>query len=147
LPTSHGYLWALLLATVGDRALGLQANELLSVSRWAGGGKPVTVVADGPRSSVIALAAAALEDKTIGRVEVIAPLGSLKELIEQNKTLDQSPELFCFGLLERFDVKDLAALVAPRPVVVRNPADRARKEFAGLSAWYKALGADHDPLR
>ena len=146
-PKSHGYLWALMLATVGDRALGLQANELLSVSRWAGGDKPVAVVAEGPRSSVIALAAAALEENAIRRVELIAPLGSLKELIEENKTFDQSPELFCFGLLEHFDVKDLAALVAPRPVVVREPGDRGRKEFAGLASWYRRLGSDHDPLK
>jgi hypothetical protein len=135
-----------MLATVGDRALGLQANELLGVSRWAAGGKPVTVVADGSRSSVIALCAAAL-DTEIARVEVIAPLGSLKELIEQDRTFDQSPELFCFGLLEHFDVKDLAALVAPRPVVVRQPDERARKEFAGLAAWYRKLGSPHDPLK
>ena len=65
MPKTHGYLWALLLATVGERALGLQANELLSVARWSAGETkdPITVVADGPRSSVIALAAAALEEK------------------------------------------------------------------------------------
>jgi hypothetical protein len=146
-PKSHGYLWALMLATVGNRALGLQANELLSVARWAGDGKPVTVVADGPRSSVIALAAGDPEEKAIGRVELVAPLGSLKELIEQNKEFDQSPELFCFGLLERFDLKDMAALVAPRPVVIRSPDDRARREFAGLAARYPRLGSNHDPLR
>jgi hypothetical protein len=147
MPKTHGYLWALLIATVGERALGLQANELLSVARWADSSKPVTIVADGPRSSVIALAAAALEEKAIGRVELIAPLGSLKEVIEQNKTLDQSPELFCFGLLEHSDVKNLAALVAPRPVVVRNTSERAKAEFAGLAGWYKTLGVEHDPLK
>jgi hypothetical protein len=148
-PKSRGYLWALMIATVGDRPLGLQANQLLSVARWADGDRnsPVTVVADGSRSSVIALAAAALEDKAISRVEVIAPLGSLKEVIEQNRTLDQSPELFSFGLLERFDVKHLAAVVAPRPVVVRSPGDRARTEFAGLARWYTLLGTTHDPLK
>ena len=146
-PKSHGYLWALMLATVGDRAIGLQANELLSVARWAGDGKPVTLVADGPRSGVIALAAAALEEKAIGRIELISPLGSLKELIEQNKTFDQSPELFCFGLLERFDMKDLAALVAPRPVTVREPGERARKELGALAALYKSFGVEHDPVK
>jgi hypothetical protein len=146
-PKSHGYLWALLLTTVGERALGLQANELLSIARWAGGdGKSaVTVVADGPRSSVIALAASAIETKAIGKVELITPLGSLKEIIETNRTFDQSPELFCFGLLERFDVKHLAAMVAPRPVVVRNASERAGKELAGLKDWYRLLGVEHDP--
>jgi hypothetical protein len=146
-PKSHGYLWALMLATVGDRALGLQADELLSISRWAADGKPVAVIADGPRSGVIALCAAALEEKVIKRVEIINPLGSLKELIEQDKTFDQSPELFCFGLLERFDVKDLAALVAPRPVVIRQPDERTKKEFAGLAAWYRKLGSENGPLK
>jgi len=32
--------------------------------------------------------------------------------------VELSPELFCFGLLEHFDVKQLAALVAPRPVAL-----------------------------
>jgi hypothetical protein len=128
--------------------LGLQVNELLSVARWAAEkGGPVTVLADGPRSGVIALAAAALEEKAIGRVELIGPLGSLKELIEQNKVFDQSPELLCFGLLERFDVKHLAALVAPRLVVVRSAGDRVRAEFGGLSGWYQLLGAPHNPLK
>jgi hypothetical protein len=148
-PTKRDYLWALLIATVGDRPLGLQANELLSVARWAGGESkaPVSVIADGPRSSVIALAAVGLDEKAIARIEVIGPLGSLKEVIETNRTLEQSPELFCFGLLEQFDVKQLVALAAPRPVVVRDAGERGKKELAGLAAWYKLLGADHDPLK
>jgi hypothetical protein len=108
---------------------------------------PITIVADGPRSSVIAFAAAALDDKTIGRVEVISPTGSLKQIVEANRAFNESPELFCFGLLERFDVKDLAALVAPRPVVIRNPDERSRKEFADLVGWYRLLGSEHDPLK
>ncbi len=148
-PRTHDYLWSLLLATVGERQLGLDANQLLSVSRWAGRNDKagVTVVADGPRSSVITLAAAALDDKAIGRVELVAPLGSLKEIIEANRGFNESPELFCFGLLKEFDVKDLAVLVAPRPVVVRNANDRARKELATLSGWYRELGSEHDPFK
>jgi dienelactone hydrolase len=148
-PKSHDYLWALMLATVGERALGLQANQLLGVARWVGidAKSPVTIVADGPRSSVIALTAAALDEKAIGRVETISPMGSLKQIIESNRGLNESPELFCFGLLERFDVKHLAALVAPRPVVVRNPDERARAEFAQLADWYRGLGVPHNPLK
>jgi hypothetical protein len=148
-PKSHDYLWSLLLATVGERQLGLNANQLLSVSRWAMGKNklPITLVADGPRSSVIALAAAALDEKSIGRVDVIAPTGSLKQIVEANRAFNESPELFCFGLLEVLDVKDLAALVAPRPVVVRNPDERSRKEFAVVGGWYRLLGSEHDPLK
>ena len=40
----------------------------------------------------------------------------LKEVIEQDLPFERAPELFCFGLLERFDVPQLSALVAPRPI-------------------------------
>ena len=105
------------------------------------------MVAAGPRSSVIALAAGALEEKAIRQVEVIAPLGSLKEIVESNWTFDQAPELFCFGLLEQFDVKQIASLVAPRPVIVRQPDARAEKELGELKAFYKSWGKDFDPLK
>jgi len=84
------------------------------------------VVAVGPRSSTFALIAAALEEKAIGSVELHAALGSLKEVIEQNRTVDQMPELFCFGLLEAFDIKQITALVAPRSVQFVQPSTRLR---------------------
>ena len=49
------YLFAPLLATVGDRTLGLQASEIAAVARWAQEGRrlgPVTILAIGPRVSV-----------------------------------------------------------------------------------------------
>jgi len=44
-------------------------------------------------------------------------------------------------------VKDLATLVAPRLVVVRDASERAKAEFDGLSKWYEAMGVKHDPLK
>ncbi|HTU91270.1 MAG TPA: hypothetical protein VMF69_14415, partial [Gemmataceae bacterium] len=108
---------------------------------------PVGVAAVGPRMSLIALVAAALEDEAIGRLVLQGTLGSLKELLEQNRAVDQLPEMFCFGLLEAFDVKQLSALVAPRPVLLPGAGERARKELAGLQAWYAVFGRDFDPLR
>lgn len=149
-PSSHDYLWSLMLATVGDRPLGIQAGQLAAVAQWAaekfGGKDGVKVVAVGPRTSTIALVAAALNPKLIAALELHDPLGSLKEIIEENRAVAKTPELFCFGLLEKLDVTDIAALVAPRPVVVKKPSDRAKKEFAKLAAWYKTLGKDFDPL-
>lgn len=130
---SHDYLFALMLGAVGDRPLGVQAGQLAAVARWARQGRdgPVTLVAVGPRASTMALVAAALEEHAIGALELHNPLGSLKEVIEQKQAFAFAPELFCFGLLEAFDVRDLAALVAPRPIVVRGASDRARKELGG----------------
>ncbi len=117
------HLFALLVAGVGDRPLGLQASQVAAVARWASAqdrNRPVTLVALGPRSSLFALVAAALEPKAIGRVELHESLRSLREVIQRNWSVTEKPELFCFGLLEAFDVKQLTALVAPRPVEFVN---------------------------
>ncbi|HEV3257360.1 MAG TPA: acetylxylan esterase [Gemmataceae bacterium] len=143
------YLFALLLAVVGDRPLGLQASQLAAVARWSHTehpGEPPAAIAEGPRSSTIALVAAGLEEKAIGSLELHDALGSLKEVIEQNRTVEQTPELFCFGLAEGFDVRELAALSAPRPVVFSKAGARARSELAPLKPWYAALGVKFEPL-
>jgi hypothetical protein len=143
-------LFALLVASVGERPLGIQASQLAAVARWSAGqhqGGPVAVVSVGPRTSVMALAAAALEEKAIGRLELHGTLGSLKEVIEQNRSVDQMPELFCFGLLEACDLKQLAALVAPRPVDVIAASARVKTEFAELGDWYAAFGVKHELLK
>jgi dienelactone hydrolase len=143
------YLFALLVAGVGDRPLGLQASQVAAVARWSLAQHktgPVTLVALGPRSGTFALVAAALEPSAIGRVQLHNSLGSLKEVIEQNWTVNEKPELFCFGLLEAFDVEQLAALVAPRPVELVGASERARSELADLGTWYRLLGSPFDPL-
>jgi dienelactone hydrolase len=143
------YLFALLVAGVGDRPLGLQASQVAAVARWARAADagPVTVVAVGPRTGVIALVAAGLEAEAIAGLELHGALASLKEIIEQNRGVNEMPELFCFGLLEAFDVKQLTALVAPRPVRFVKAGERARRELDGVKAWYATLGSDFDPLR
>jgi hypothetical protein len=95
---------------------------------------------------LFSLVAAALEPKAIAGVELSGSFGSLKEIIESNGSVDQAPELYCFGLLEQFDVKQLAAIVAPRPVAFRQPGERAKQELGALKSWYALLGAEFDPL-
>lgn len=113
------FLYALLVAAVGDRPLGLQASQVAGISRWAQGrtGQSVTVQAIGPRTSTFALIAAALEDRAITKLELHSPLGSLQHVLTNNWTVDKYPELFCFGLLEKFDLPQLEAMVTPRVVV------------------------------
>ncbi len=144
------HLFALLVAGVGDRPLGLQAGQVAAVARWASarhGNRPVTLVASGHRCCTFALVAAALEERAIGRVELHGSLGSLREVIEGNWSVTEKPELFCFGLLEAFDVKQLTALVAPRPVSFTDASDRAKSELAGLGAWYRLLGGKFERPR
>ena len=117
------YLFALLVAAVGDRPLGLQASQLGAAARWLSNEKkygPVKLISVGPRSSVFATVTAALEADAIGSIELRQPLGSLKDLLAQNIGVDRQPELFCFGLLEQFDVPQLRELIAPRSVVAEK---------------------------
>jgi hypothetical protein len=144
------YLQALQLAAVGDRPLGLQVSQITTIARWAQstfGGPPATLVSIGPRSSVIALAATAIDEKAIGEVELHGAMGSLKEIIEKDQTVEASPELFCFGLLEAFDLKEIAALVAPRRLRLVEACDRAKSEFSRMREWYATLGTDFDPIK
>jgi len=118
---SHGFLFAMTAAAVGERPLGIQASQIAAAARWAEAEfkqGPVQVIAVGPRASVVALAAAALEAKAIGGLRLHQPMSSLKELIEKGVGVDKMPELFCFGLLRDFDMKELIALAAPRPVEI-----------------------------
>ena len=147
--TQRDFLFALMVATVGDRPLGLQASQTAAIARWAADrykGNPISLVANGPRASVFALVAAALETDAIAQVELNGSPGSLKEVIEQNWGVNQYPELFCFGLLEAFDIKHIASLIAPRPVRFAGASDRTRSELAGLGDWYRTLGCEFDPL-
>jgi dienelactone hydrolase len=143
------HLFALMLATVGQRPLGLQANQLRAVARWSVHKHkqgPVHLVAVGPRLGTAALVAAAMEEEAIAALQWQGALGSFKELIEQNRSVDQMPELFCFGLLEATDAKHLVALVAPRPVTLVDAGPRVKQEMAGMKEWYSLLGRDFDPL-
>jgi dienelactone hydrolase len=104
------YLFALLIATIGDRSLGIQASQLAAVARWCNQShiKPATVTTIGPRSSIISLAAANLEPDRIGRLELQGATLNLSDVIAKNHSFEQTPELFCFGLLHEFDSKQLA---------------------------------------
>jgi hypothetical protein len=110
---ARDYLHALLVAAVGDRPLGIQASELAAVTRWAGKQfktEAVEVASVGPRSSVFTLVAAALDHRAMGHISLTNPMHSLHEVIDGDVTVMEKPELFCFGLLESFDLPQLKAM-------------------------------------
>ncbi len=115
-------LFALQISSGGDRPLGIQASQVVAVAKWLQahrGSGPVRLISIGPRAGLICLVAAALETRAIGRLETHGALRSLREVIEKDMTVGRGPELFCFGLLAAFDVPQMSALVAPRPISVR----------------------------
>ena len=117
------FLYALLVAATGDRPLGLQSSQLAAVGRWARTAFPSASVAlesIGPRLGLAALVATALEPTAIATLRQTDALSSLHEVIRQDGSVDQFPELFCFGLLEAVDVPQLTALAGPARIVGQN---------------------------
>ncbi len=106
------YLHALMVATVGDRALGIEAGQIAAVSRWSAAqfGAKAAVQTIGPRSGLVALVAQAMEPKEVGELRPSEHLESLHGILLNNWTVADKPEMFCFGLLESFDVPQLKAL-------------------------------------
>jgi len=110
-------LFAILVAAVGERPLGIQAGQVAAVARWLSrerGLGPVEVATEGPRTGLIGLVAAALEPDVIGGLVQRQAMTSLREIIAGDLTVMQRPEQFCFGLLREFDVPQIKALVAPQ---------------------------------
>lgn len=112
-------LFAILVAAIGERPLGIQTGQVAAVARWLSrerGLGPVEIATEGPRTGLIGLVAAALEPDAISGLAQRDAMSSLREVITGNLTVMQRPEQFCFGLLREFDVLQIKALVAPRPV-------------------------------
>ncbi|MBL9199767.1 MAG: acetylxylan esterase [Opitutaceae bacterium] len=111
------FLFALLVAAVGERPLGVQAAQIAAVARWAEAEFKTTGIAlhsAGPRLGLAAQVAAALEPRAFRSLVQTDALPSLHDVLRQDWTVDKFPELFCFGLLERFDVPQLRALARGR---------------------------------
>ncbi|RKY01852.1 hypothetical protein DRP77_08880 [Candidatus Poribacteria bacterium] len=104
-----------MMGAVGERALGVQAAQIGAVIEWASDelkAKKVSIYAAGRRTTVAALIAGSLFPKRVDRVLIRESLSSLKRLVEWGMKYEDYPELFCFGLLKLFDIRDLMALCA-----------------------------------
>ncbi|GIW92087.1 MAG: hypothetical protein KatS3mg110_0128 [Pirellulaceae bacterium] len=119
------FLFALLVNSVGERPVGLQASQLSVVAKWLRAkdpGRPVRLVAVGPRSSLAALVSAGIEENLYNRISLHNSLSSLKQVIDNNWAVNQYPELFCFGLLKHFDIRGMAYLAGADRVQLSNPS-------------------------
>jgi hypothetical protein len=148
------YTYPLFVACVGERPLAIQAAQLAALARsvkqassQSGPQPAITINAVGPRSSIAALLATAIEPEAIAGARLAGAPATLKQLVDDDKTAEDLPELFPFGLLAEFDVRQLVALAAPRPVIFEQADERARRELEALIAWYALFDADFDPVR
>jgi hypothetical protein len=110
--SQRDFLFALLVATVGERPIGIQANQINAIAKWARsefGTKTVNVSSIGPRTSLMSRVAAGC-DTQISACHTKDEFTSLRAVIEQDLTVNKQPELFCFGLLKTCDISHLKHL-------------------------------------
>ncbi|MGD0010743.1 MAG: acetylxylan esterase [Terriglobia bacterium] len=124
--------WALLVATTGDRPLGIEAAQVIAAAKWLGGvsgQRHVRLETTGIRSEVIGLVAAALEPRLFSEQVSHQAMRSLGYLLEAPVDFRAAPELFCLDLYEDFDIDRFIALAAPTKVNLRDfaqpPAGKA----------------------
>ncbi len=118
-----GWQFHMILASAGERSLGLQVGQLLALVRWACKRYRTTAVdvrATGQVLPVVALMAAALEPRRIRSIATNGLLDTLGRLVDFPIPYASAVPLFCFGLLREFDIADLMDLSAPTIVTEAN---------------------------
>ena len=134
--TSDSHRYAQLLATVGDRPLGIRASHLLALARWLKdyhGAPEVRVEAQGFRSQVVALLGAALDPTAFSEVRVDKGMKSLDHLLAKPVPYEEAPELFCLGLFPAFDLERLIPLAEPVRVVQRFDSSDSGDESPAIT--------------
>jgi len=111
--------WAMMIAAIGRRPLGIQVAQLETVITWIKTkhpDEPIQIIAQGPVAGMAALIYAALRPNTIEHVKLHWMIKSLKKLLPDKIRYAHSPSLFCFGLLELVDIPELIDLAAPTKI-------------------------------
>lgn len=109
----------LMLATTGDRALGVEAAQLIMLAQWMrkhSGSQKIRVDSTGIRNQVASLIAAGLEPTLFSEVVIQEGMPSLKYLLDAPVKFESAPDLFCLDLFREFDIDRLAMLAEPAKV-------------------------------
>jgi hypothetical protein len=103
--------YAQMMAMVGERPLGHQVAQVIAAARWAAqefAAGRVLLAAKGWTAECIALCAASLEPALFESHQALqGGIASFKDLIQTGARYEHHPSLFCFGLLEEFDLPAL----------------------------------------
>jgi hypothetical protein len=117
--------WELLVATTGDRPLGIEAGQVIAAAKWLrqmSGQQSVRLETSGIRSEVVGLVAAALEPALFSEQVSRQAMSSLSFLLDTPVIFRAAPELFCLDLFKDFDIDRLTALAGPTTVALRDYA-------------------------
>ena len=112
--------WEVLVDSSGERSLGLEAAQLLSIIHWlqfAQGVHEIDLESKGIRTQVVALVTAALEPGAIRNVHTEGGMQSLSYLLEKPVPLRAAADLFfCLDLYRDFDIDMLSSLASPAKI-------------------------------
>jgi dienelactone hydrolase len=111
--------YELLVASIGDRPLGLEVGQLIGAARWLAeisGRAQIRLEVSGMRSQVVALVAAAIEPKLFSEVVITGGMHSLGFLPDAEVPLRSAPELFCLDLYKNFDLDYFRAMAGPTKI-------------------------------
>ncbi len=110
---STSYLLHLVVASIGQRSIGIQAAQLLAATRFVQqetGIAHVDLFAGGYAAGPTALVATALEPSLFGSAYLNDVPQSLLSLVEYGFKYSEIPSVLCFGLFETTDVRQLKAI-------------------------------------
>jgi dienelactone hydrolase len=108
--------YPLLLATTGERALGIEAAQLIALARWLKkdlGAASIRVDSSGIRNQVVVLIAVNLESGLFSEIFIRDGMRSLKHLLDAPVKFESAPDLFCLDLYKQFDIDRLAKMAEP----------------------------------
>jgi hypothetical protein len=117
---AYHYLFMECVAAAGDRPLGIRTAQLLALLGWIRegcGAKTADLRAQGLSMGVSALCAAALRPEGIGTMRLDNVPDTFRRLMDWSVDYVKEPAVFCFGLLEQFDIQDLVVLSDPVRIV------------------------------
>jgi dienelactone hydrolase len=116
------------LVTVGDRPLGLESGQLISIAHWIQdtfNPAPVDVELTGIRTQLAALIAAAIEPGLLSQITVHKGMKTMDYLLQKPVTYAEAPDLFCLDLYRDFDIDRLITLAEPTKVLQRDSVEAA----------------------
>jgi dienelactone hydrolase len=105
-----------LLASVGDRPIGMKAAQLLAITEWiknAVSRREKHLLSTGIRSQAVSLIAAALDPAAYTDVSIREGIPTFGRLVDDPVPYEAAPDIFCLDLYKEFDLPRLAVLAAP----------------------------------
>jgi dienelactone hydrolase len=114
---------------LGRPLLGMRVADLLNTARKLSADFRRIYLAGIEGGGVVAAHAAAIEPSIAG-VAVHRSLQSYRTIME-SPLYEEPPSSLAWGALTRYDLPDLARLVAPRPYVAIDPRDAKRRLISG----------------